>query len=488
MPKDFIDLINPRSQEIKEAGIHIFKEKYISQEDINLFSKKKAVFNRNIYNKAKYSDDHLAEILDKLDDFTLIELDSITIQMRRSRILNINKEDKEVEHASDILFVMAQIVPALGLISGALTLTNIFLVPLIIMLYSLLYLTNNIKVDGFFNTKNIWLFLTFFISIATSIFALSVYTGAYYPFSPIIIPLILTLNTIIFIYATYREIVRDKNANDYAKIKVTKVADKYYSILPRAESAIKNISNEIKKSLFNEREASLDDDIMITKLNILRFFMHSLLREYCNNVRTIKSPITKINHLHTLANIKTIVATTIIKQELESLKISPPLEVEQNIKNYTQGKNDPELVRFLEENNLNHKKFRNNYIKSDVYQELELASKKVKKYLYRDIPCYIFNIALISISILIAIPFIPITLSAVTMISIASIVATFTFINLSLRIKDYFYPERTSNLFKEIEILHGLRIKQEHNNSMEQGVSRVWLVEAEPPKTNKKNI
>lgn len=73
------------------------------------------------------------------------------------------------------------------------------------------------------------------------------------------------------------------------------------------------------------------------------------------------------------------------------------------------------------------------------------------------------------------------------MISIASIVATFTFINLSLRIKDYFYPELTSNLFKEIEILHSLRIKQEHNNSMEQGVSRVWLVEAEPPKTNKKN-
>ena len=472
-------------QSLEHRAQILFGESYISKIDVINFRKRFAVFNKNIYNKSKFSDDSILEILNKLDELEIHDIDTIALQMRRSRELNKIKEDREVEHIYDILFILAQIIPALGLISGAILVTNIFLVPLIILLYSLLYLSNNIKVDGFFNKKNIWLFLTFSLASIVAALSLTIFFGFLTFLEPVILPAVVLLNVILFIYATYREIIRDRNARRYMSIKINRVLDEYYTRLPDAKKAIAKIDYYIKQTLNNDNHENKDDNIMIAKLNILRFFLKSLVREYCNNVRTIKAPWTKISHLQEISNIQKYIAINIINEELKQLDISVPDSLTGNLENYASGKEDDKFIRFLREYSINTDEIKNLFQQNDVYGLFGVASQKIKKYLYRDIPYYIFNMALITIGIIVALPFIPVTLSSVIMITIASIVSLYALINISLRVRDFFFPQKYDDFFSSIEMINGIRVMNEFQQRCKKTMTKIQdtnLVDAPKPK------
>ncbi|MEE3003461.1 MAG: hypothetical protein VX335_03830 [Pseudomonadota bacterium] len=451
-------LVNDKFTKIEEAQEKIFGDMKISAADVREFSTTKAIFKPKLYDKAKNSINNISEIIQDLDELSLIEIDAISTQMRRARQLNKIKEDREVESIYDALFILAQIIPALGLISGAILFTNIFLVPLVIMLYCLLYLTNNIKVDGFFNSKNTWLFLTFTLSVVLSALAISVFTGVLTQISPFIFPTVALINVVLFVYASYREIIRDRVATDYSKVKINYVIDAYFKQRLDEHKVMHLFPKYFKKSLISDNSENKEDDLIIAKSQVIRYFMQSILRESCNNIRTIKAPWTKISYVRIMRkNIKEI-AVNIILSELKKLNNQLDPELLPNLKKFCSGKDDKKIIKYFTDNGIEVKTMRDSYRDDLVYKNFKSAESKIRKYLYRDIPYYIFNVSLITISILIAIPFIPITLNAGLMITIASLVASYAIINICLRIKDYFYPKSSEHLFTSIDLMNSMRL------------------------------
>jgi hypothetical protein len=335
-------------------------------------------------------------------DFARTEIDSETLENLHDKSIILKKgiearEDQFFDDTIDILYPLSHILPALAYFTCLVAFSNLLIVPTFILLYSSLYFYTNSKRNSIKDSGNIAIGLAVVLSITLVTFGALTATGITMFLNPLIIPITISLNVILFVFGLARDISRDHQARNINHKNIKDAISELEKL-----KKIRNLHSNHSEILYSNNEDVKDaEDENTSKYLFLYNYIKALSKESSYLVRTIKNPFTKYF----------IYYRDCIERE--------------NLLKETLASSDHPLVR-----------------------SLHTDSEYVKKYLRRDLIWFSMNICVVVASILLFTPFIPISLSLSIMISIFcfSIVAGLG--NISARLFDKYFFEKKNEIFE----------------------------------------
>lgn len=465
IPQATQDKVKAISEKISEQNKTYIN---ISEDDFNEYENLFHSFETNTKVKAAL-DNYVAKVISE------VEGDNTNFKEINEQLDTIEKAflAKKSPELSNVLYYgmpLAQSGPTLGLICATMIGGSIFLGPVAILLYALVYTYNNIHRDSYDTKTNKLLIAFSLFALGLTIAGIVFFVGASLPFGGfLIIPLAVIMNFSLFLYASKLESHQDKEATSLMTTKLGRLQDTL---------------NKLHREIEPNKE----------KIDLVEKSIKILLFEYTNLVSTIKAPWTKKRHINNISkfkldNIVNKITNYVFDRDTTNKVINPHesdhglqsvvdnllncnLEVvnkknEVNLNNLCKNLLIIELISmpdgdkkekllsnssfFIIENitfdemskgitfdkgKVNIIKEKAKKIKSDIEKDpvlnsIQNARNHINCYASRDIVYYIFNVVLITIAITAALtPILAIgnILSTPVMIAVAAIIVTFTLI------------------------------------------------------------
>ncbi|MBT4803783.1 MAG: MnhB domain-containing protein [Legionellales bacterium] len=287
-PKKINDIIQHAIPNISTDKAHDISTKIIdinktyidiSQDDFNEYENLFHSFETNTKVKAAL-ENYVATVLSKVREEDDGELANIEEQLRTIEQALAAKAAPELSNVLYYGMPLAQSGPTLGLIGAAMAGAAVFLGPVAVLMYALVYTYNNIHRDSYDTKTNKFLIAFSLLALGLTGAGIAFFVGASLPFGGIlIIPLAVIMNFSLFIYSSRLEYYQDKEATSLLTAK-----------LGSLQSALNDLHQAEQPN--NKKIALVEKSIKV------------LLCEYTNLVSTIKAPWTKKRHTNNISKFK----------------------------------------------------------------------------------------------------------------------------------------------------------------------------------------